>query len=366
VNKNTQPDSLRNCENLGCFNELTPSPEAKQLGDMAYYCHDTRMAVIEVGGGNGIFFMNGKNCQIIESSYKTPFATSQRGCAILQSAKIVFAGGWNEGKIYALNFNFNIINETRVGLAISGLATDNYTNILYIATQEKKDKIYEAIINPDFSVALTGRSWIIPWQSSAGGFCAASLDFNEYDGVFGLINLKSNNVEFFQFKNNELLPLEYCKIQGVENAWGFDMGMNYEEFHVAGSTESYSPPFPVYKIYHVLATKCEMYQPDFEVVYIGSFSTSRGTPLSMLFNSTTNVAQPACPSPLTVFVTVPGSKARFKAGTYEKLEKRKYLPLMCSLPVPTNVRPGQYHLEATLEDSKGNVLTKQDIWVNIL
>jgi subtilisin family serine protease len=148
-------------------------------GDMAYDPSRDLMCQVAVGGDNGIHCWNATSGEVEETiGGSFPWTQiSQRGLAYRESDDTFYIGGWNEGVIYHIKgLSYDepgavISSCSPADGDISGLAFNESSETLWVATNSDRDTIYQ--LNPDDCTVL---STLAPPQS--GGFQGAGLELN--------------------------------------------------------------------------------------------------------------------------------------------------------------------------------------------
>lgn len=142
--------------------------------DMAYDRHQSLMCQLNVGTDNGIHCWDPLTGGLINSIVgRFPWTrVSQRGLAYRADNDTFYVGGWNEGVVYHVQGSSGpnpgevLSSCVAADRAISGLAFDPVTELLWVSTNSRTDTIYE--IDPVTCDVLSTRPHPSPGHAGAG------------------------------------------------------------------------------------------------------------------------------------------------------------------------------------------------------
>jgi hypothetical protein len=217
------------CEEVDGGGGICPGGSSVFVADLAYSSDRHRFAAVDVPfKGDGIFWMDAGDLGL--SGYSSYAGVSQRGCAFDGSTGTLYTSGWNDQTLWRLDQDFGVLGAWFLGENVAGLAVDEGARRLYASTNDAVDEIVEFALEEDGSATPTGGRWAIPWILGADGFAAAALEYDDASGTFVLVNQDAGSVEYFELREDELVPVSACEPPG-ESPWG--IGLDFSAVELA-------------------------------------------------------------------------------------------------------------------------------------
>ncbi|BAS27042.1 PKD domain-containing protein [Limnochorda pilosa] len=143
-------------------------------GDMAF--DGEAIWQVNVGGDNGLYRLDPRTGEVLDSMTSVPWSVSQRGVAYDPNDDTFYVGGWNDDTVYHVKGTSwdqpgGLIDEWSMPVGIAGLAFHPGARILVVTSNADPDMIY--FVDP------TSHATLAQFPHPAGGsYGGAGVDFD--------------------------------------------------------------------------------------------------------------------------------------------------------------------------------------------
>jgi uncharacterized membrane protein len=178
-----------------------PYPWSPTYGpaDDAFNWNTGMVWTLDVGGDNCLYEMDPAG-GYTGNTICGPWAISQRGVAYDPATDTWYVGGWNEGIIYHIDSNGNLLDSAFVGLAIAGLAYNPDTQHLFVMVNDDPNPVYVLDASQP-GYPQIGQFYV---SQGFGAYAGAGLEF-DCEGNLWAVDQGTNTV--YQFESGETASL---------------------------------------------------------------------------------------------------------------------------------------------------------------